>query len=544
MQKDVIYIDVEDDITAIIGKVKDSKEKIVALVPPKRMGVLQSAVNLRLLKRAADQADKRLVLITSNTSLGALAASAVIPVAKNLQSKPELAEVAALDIDDGDDVINGEELPVGELAKTAEKPTPRTSPEIEAAIRDSVAEETPKATPPSAGGALAKPRQKKSAKIPNFNKFRKKLILIILGVVLLIGFLIWAIFFAARATIVITAKTTGATVNQAITLSQDATTNVDTNTVRSLVKEEKQPVSVEFDATGKKEVGETAKGTVRFSTDSISVARQGVTIPAGTRLTASGGSTYTTDRTVVISLDNPSGTSGVTASNRGTKYNGASGSVDGAPRGVSADFTSPTSGGTDKTVKIVTSDDVQRASQRLADQQDDSSMKQKLSSSFGDDATVIDESYVVSRGTPNASPGVGAEADKATLRAEITYSMVAIPKGDLKNYLKGSFEKQLGGQDNQQVYSDGGDQAKFSQFSNQNGKRTVQIAANGQVGPKIDDTRLKDQAKGKRYGEVQSIVESIRGVENVDVQFWPFWVQTVPDDTSRVSVKFQLNESN
>ena len=88
MQKDVIYIDVEDDITAIIGKLKASKQKIVALVPPKRIGVLQSAVNLRLLARSAEQQDKRLVIITGNQALSGLAASAAIPVAKNLQSKP------------------------------------------------------------------------------------------------------------------------------------------------------------------------------------------------------------------------------------------------------------------------------------------------------------------------------------------------------------------------------------------------------------------------------------------------------------------------
>ena len=122
MNKDVIYIDVEDDITAIIGKVKDAKEKIVALVPPKRIGVLQSAVNLRLLARAAGQNDKRLVLISNNSALLALASAAKIPVAKNLQSKPELAEIPALDVDDGEDVIDGASLPVGELAKTADRP--------------------------------------------------------------------------------------------------------------------------------------------------------------------------------------------------------------------------------------------------------------------------------------------------------------------------------------------------------------------------------------------------------------------------------------
>ena len=39
MNKDVIYIDVEDDITTIISKIKASKERIIALVPPRRIGV-------------------------------------------------------------------------------------------------------------------------------------------------------------------------------------------------------------------------------------------------------------------------------------------------------------------------------------------------------------------------------------------------------------------------------------------------------------------------------------------------------------------------
>ena len=119
MQKDVIYIDTEDDITAIIGKVKAAKAKIVALVPPKRIGAIQSAVNLKLVHRAAEQADKRLVLISNNAALMALAGSAGIPVAKNLQSKPELAEIPALEIDDGEDIIDGEAPAATAAADTA-----------------------------------------------------------------------------------------------------------------------------------------------------------------------------------------------------------------------------------------------------------------------------------------------------------------------------------------------------------------------------------------------------------------------------------------
>lgn len=130
MNKDVIYIDTEDDITAIIGRIKDSKEKIVALVPPKRIGVLQSAVNLRLLTRIADSTNKKLVLITNNKALIALSATARIPIAKNLQSKPEFAEISALDVDDGDDVIYGNQLPVGDLERTVDKPSGSSEKEI------------------------------------------------------------------------------------------------------------------------------------------------------------------------------------------------------------------------------------------------------------------------------------------------------------------------------------------------------------------------------------------------------------------------------
>src|SRR5690606_21711546 len=89
---------------------------IVALVPPKRVGALQSAVNLRLLDRMARADKKQLVLITNNPGLVALAANSQIPVAKNLQSKPEVAAIPAIIVDDGDDIIDGSQIPVGEHA--------------------------------------------------------------------------------------------------------------------------------------------------------------------------------------------------------------------------------------------------------------------------------------------------------------------------------------------------------------------------------------------------------------------------------------------
>ena len=51
MNKDVIYVEPEDDITDIILKIEKSKEKIVALVPPKKAGVFRSVVNIKLIAK-------------------------------------------------------------------------------------------------------------------------------------------------------------------------------------------------------------------------------------------------------------------------------------------------------------------------------------------------------------------------------------------------------------------------------------------------------------------------------------------------------------
>ena len=95
--KDTIYIDIDDEITGIIDKFNASSGKVVALVLPKRAAVLQSIVNMKLLKRAADQSKKNLVLVTTEASLMPLAGAVGVNVAKTLTSKPEVPSAPVTD---------------------------------------------------------------------------------------------------------------------------------------------------------------------------------------------------------------------------------------------------------------------------------------------------------------------------------------------------------------------------------------------------------------------------------------------------------------
>lgn len=541
MQKDVIYIDTEDDITAIIGKVKASKEHIVALVPPKRIGAIQSAVNLKLVHRAAEAADKRLVIISNNAALTALSASAGIPVAKNLQSKPELAEIPALDIDDGNDVIDGDTLP-GAPASGAAVAAVATAPEAD--VSPSSAAVGSKTKNPKAGalGAAALAAKDK-VKIPDFDKFRKKLFLIIGGAVLLVAFLIWAIFFAPSAKIIVTAKTSEAALNSQVKVGDALSTDLKAGTIKTVTKTSQKSVSKQFSSTGKKDVGTKATGTVSFSANLID--NLDTTIPAGTTLTSSGGSTYTTDSSVTFTRANSRGvTVGITATANGASYNGANGQMSGVPSGVSATVGNATSGGTDKTINVVQQSDVDQAMNGLVSQSDQDAAKKALAGEFGKDYVVLDASFKSDTGAVKSSPAVGAEGDNATLSGAVTFSMAAVSKDELSKFLDAYFAQQLDGKADQKLYSNGAGDVGFTNVSPTDGGWNATITTNGKIGPKIDANALKEYAKGKRLGEIQTYVQNVNGVENVDVKLSPFWVRAVPNDTNKISVEFKITTND
>ena len=87
MNKDVIYIEPDDDITDIITKIEGSKEKIVALVPPKKAGVFRSVVNIKLMAKSGKTAEKTVVLVTTDPSIVKLAAATKPKMPKKRRSR-------------------------------------------------------------------------------------------------------------------------------------------------------------------------------------------------------------------------------------------------------------------------------------------------------------------------------------------------------------------------------------------------------------------------------------------------------------------------
>lgn len=539
MKKDVVYIDTEDDITSIISRVKDSNSNIVALVPPKRVGVLQSIVNLKLLKRAAEQADRRIVLITNDAALTGLAAGLSLPVAKNLQSKPEISSIEPVDSSD-DDVIEGEEIVLDK----------------QASVEDMDVESDDAAVPRKALGTAAfsgrsvKKTSSLAKKLPNFDAFRKKLFFIIGGVVVMAGVLVWALIFAPEADVTIKARTNVVNINKVLQVRDGAKLDAGQNILPSVVKQIKKTETADVTATGKKDVGEKATGSVKLTNSDFSA----VTLNAGVVLKSSNGMQYVTNNTVTVPKGTCKSTSsctpgstmvGVTAAASGPAYNGAVGDMTSSAFGdfLSATLTSPTAGGTTKEVTVISQEDVDKAAEQLKTA-DANVVREELKKQFTSAEIAISEAFVVEPGNPSVSPAVGQESATAKLSLETTYTIVGFKRTDLVQVYTAFINSEINSKKNQKIYETGDKTTKFSEFVKSEGGYTIRATATAQVGPNIDQEKLKEDIAGLREGDVREKINSIDGVEDVDVKFPYFWVNTIPNDSKKIHITFTMANGN
>ncbi|NCU40354.1 hypothetical protein EOL73_01175 [Candidatus Saccharibacteria bacterium] len=548
MKKDVVYIDTEDDITAIIERVKDAKSSIVALVPPKRVGVLQSIVNLKLLKRAAEQADKRIVLITNDPALSNLAAELLLPIAKNLQSKPELSTPVVVEGID-DDVIQGEEIEPTNNLDSVDSEVEIFPNNLEDEVN--TADDSRKSFKSSAGSvAISDVAKKRSItnKLPNFNMFRKKLFIAVGGLLLLVGFVVWATVFAPRADVVIKARTNVININKVLQIRDGAKVDAAQNVLPSVVKQIKKATSADLTATGKKDVGDKATGTVKLANSSFTA----VTLNAGVVLRTSSGLQFTTNTTVtvpkgscasVFNCTAGSATVGVTAASNGPTYNGASGSMSGAPSDLTATLTEETSGGTTKEVTVISQVDVDKAFEQLKSQ-DSNAVREELKKQFTSAEIAINDAFVVEPGNPVATPAVGQEATSGKLTLETTYTLIGVKTNDLSQVYSAFLKTELSNKKNQKIYEVGEKSTKFSEFNKVEGGYTIRAVATAQVGPNIDQAKLIRDIAGLREGDVREMVNAIDGIEDVDVKFSPFWVNSVPKDDKKVHIIFTMTNGN
>lgn len=564
--KDTIYIDIDDEITGIIDKLKGSDGKIVALVLPKRASVFQSIVNMKLLKRAADSEKKNLVLITSEAGLLPLAGAAGVHVAKTLTSKPvipagpdDFDEDEEVDEDATEELEQADpdpETPVGELAAAgvagaAIAKASKKDDEVETLNLDN------EDIAPAAGASAAKkaptaPKKDKKLKVPDFDRFRLMLIAGGLALLLLIIGFVVANKVLPSATILIKTNASTVDVNMDLNLSAEAKTlNEQDNTVPAKVASAPKTYTQQTTATGQKNNGNKASGNVTVT--NCSKADQDITIPAGTGL-SSGGNTYISQETVTVPhsffsgggncIKNGKATVSVIAQNGGSSYNlssGASFSVSvggGALTGQGGSIT----GGTDNIVKIVTQNDVNTAKSKITPADDE--MKKNLSDQLKkDNLYPITATYAAAPATTTSSPNVGDPGDTVTVTETVTYTMFGVKEDDLNKLLDNAIDAELDS-NKQGILDNGLSSMVYNVDALTANSAKITASTTATVGPDLDVAVITKESAGKKPGAIKDELKKNPDVTDVEVKLSPFWVSSVPNKESKIKVIIAKPASN
>ncbi len=556
MNKDVVYIEPEDDITDIIARVKSAKEKLVALVPPKKIGVLRSAVNTKLIAKAGKSADKVVVIVTTDPALMKLAAAAQIPVAKTLQSRPKLpSEIIEESVEPGEQVIDEKDFPDVDGDNSGEKPAHAAAKPVakkpdQSFSSDDIDKSDKKEKDNKSG------KSDKKGLIPTLEKYRKWVIIGGVAFVGLIIFLVWAFAFAPAADIAVSIRTTGNNFAENVSfVTKAGSENPSEGTFLLEEKKVEKTSTQEFTATGQKDVGEKAKGTLNLTAEfNTSNADSAIVVNEGAVFT-SGGLQFSATRTITFRVDDEctmkkiregeckiSAAMDVVAVEPGDKYNVAAGSSWASPVGsVTASNSAAFSGGSTNIVTVVSQQDYDNAKSKLenAGREDG---KTELLKEFGDDMTIIESSLDVSTADPKSTPGVNEEVKSGVtpkIEATTTYKMYAVDKTKVEEFVKSKAEKTLAS--DQKIYQV--DKPFFENFKKESDdKFTAKLKSSTQTGPKVNEEDILEKSKGKKVGEVNSILKSINGVSSVSVKTSYPWVGAVPDDPNKITIQLKVEE--
>lgn len=552
MKKETLYLEADEEITTVIDKVVSSSSKLVAIVLPKRANVFHSSVNVKLLKKAAEEAEKHIVIITSEPVVESIAAVAGVHIAKSLTSKPTIPSKKKKVESETTISSDGEDVSVSEVEEHAAKDNEQKPNDIPSKSDDEPIEldNTGEIENDQPEDVKPKKTTKNKFKIPDFNRFRLKVALIFVVLVGLVAGWVYGFVIMPRATVTVNTITSREAVTFEFTVSTGAETLSEENLLlpakkAEVTKENKATVP----ATGEKNIGEKATGIVTLT--NCSKSGDGITIPAGTGF-SSGGFTFLTATSVELgpavyigstcrSADFPGLTSpgasedvAVVASESGESYNISARSYTTSISGITA-FGSDMKGGTTEIVKVISAEDVKKATEQLAGTATAEAVTELSATLEQQQLFALTETLEESKPVLKNSASADDQAEELTVTQTTTYTMLGIQSSDMGRLLDQKIAEALKDKEDKNVRSNGLDKAVLRVTNKKSAdEQVLSLQTIAILGPTFDEQSIKEQVAGKKRGDIEKMLENRDGVRSVNVEYSPVWITTTPKSAEKI----------
>lgn len=559
MKDNALYLEVDEDITSAIDKLRKVAGTSVQIVVPKRSTLLQSVINQKLLKKAAETAGKTLVLVTNDRVASDLAARVGLAVAPALGAEAILAPLVVAAPILADDVIEDTDSePVvaksSRMDSVASKGSKRQAAPIVATHELSDDEPIGEV---AAGGEAAPEVDARGTgpNVPNISKLMRRSLWLGLFALIVIAYFV-SMYYLTKGTLTLHVNGVRSDISAPFSVDTSLTQSDQAHTVLAgLSLTATHNLSTTFVPTGKKDVGTKASGSITVSNNSGTAQ----TLAAGTRFVAPDGKVFrsTVDATVAAISYTPApdgspvahpGTQkvGVTSDQAGDSYNEA-GSQKYTIPGLTADQQTriygtgdQMSGGTSKTVNVVTQTDVDKA-RDAAVVADRAAGQKELDGKIPSGDQALETSLISTPTAVTSTPAVDSQGDQATLTLTLNYTLTSVKKADYTTLMHSIEQKQLGASN--QIYDDGFKAAIVAAGAITATRQDFNFATTATGGPKYDIEKIASDLRGKKYSEAADYASALPGVAKADVTLWPAWATKMPHVLKHIIVTITVNKN-
>lgn len=566
--KKVLYIEIDDEVTTIYDRIKGMKIKNLYLVVPKRAILFQSIVNLKILKRKAEDLEKNIYIVTNDQNGIHLASKIGLPVYDKLEGHehpslvsgklqddqsitPLKASINALD-DDIPTRRKDKKFSISELIRKSKKPGL-------AALADNL--KRPKSD---------KKREDKGKLVlvaPN----RQALVsLIIVSLLILVTITYIAL---PGATIALTPKSNVIDTSVNVTLA-DIEANraeLDTrpvNVIPSYTLTKKIQKVFTYQATGKRFEGKNASGKLTIKNE----ANNPWPLITDTRFQTDEGIVFRIKNAVTVpsATDEGPGTIDVTVhADEFDVYEqavGERGNI-GATRfflpGLSsenqqklyAESTEPFTGGETIVIKQVSAEDLAAAKAKMENdlrasaEAELAAHVQERNDSQKTNLELLKGANVIDMSDPKVTiPGglEGQEIDNFEVSGEIVASGIAYNRDDLLGILK--TELKLKKNPEKKLYRIDEDSLSYRVVDIDEGARKMKITATlkgieeYEISPDKENgerliRKIKEHVMNMPIEEAEIYVQNLPEIDKVHIESWPAWAPNMPGIPDNIKIE-------
>lgn len=548
MKLKAIYLDANNDLYSILGKIERLDAEEVVLVIPKSSVLFHSIVNFKILKSETQRQNKVLAMVTLDPKGHQLAQRAGIPVYKDLDLSKEDIQNNAVVVSASNETKNqspqASEVKI-KYKRRAPSSRPLTTPNQEVITDDEII--------PIKSSTLSSVIGIKRPKIKLREDWPRNLGVIgwVLGSLVVLGVVIYLVVPRAEVNLEISAEAFSHKFKLVLADQNDkdaAGQNVFKG--RFVVVEEK--LTQTFDSTGIKNNGNKAGGVITIY--NYTQASKPLGLRAQTRFVSPDGQVFKSAEEVLVSSAVVGGSGGklvpgrakvrVEAEEGGAKGNLATDTKLTVPGlgalGIDLIYAvneDPFVGGTDAEVKMITDEDIKTAQDSIS-KNVFVDAEAELQKQVGKNEELIPA--LVQNDIINVVPSAasGTARDKFDLDIHVRSWTLLSNKNQLDNIIQTTItsivptNRELTPQTLKSARIDL-DHADFSTHI-----IDLTVIIEGLVAPKISARDLSESLANRSLVSVENLFNSIPDILSHKVTLWPFWVKKMPLLEGNIKINF------